>query len=380
MPPTAYLGAAIHDGETLRQGAALLVADDVCAGIVPEADVPPGAGRVRLAGGTLAPGFVDLQVNGGDGIMLGDAIGVEGLRRIASAHARLGTAALLPTLITDTPERTRAALRAARAAYEAGVPGVAGLHLEGPHLAPARAGAHDPALIRPMGEEDLALLCEAARDLPALMVTLAPEIVAPEQIAALSGAGAIVALGHSDASYETCVAAARAGARVVTHLYNAMSQLGARTPGLVGAFLDTPALRAGIIADGIHVHPAAIRTARAARPDGLFLVTDAMATAGSDIREFRLGGRAVGREGGRLTLADGTLAGADLEMSGAVGMAAGPCGAGEEAAVAMATGRPGRLLPGGLAGRLVEGAPFRAVHMPAPGGPVRRLGGWSEAP
>ena len=263
MVPIAHHGAAIHDGAALHEDAALLVEDGICAGIVPEDAIPRRARRVALPGGTLCPGFVDLQVNGGGGVMLGDAADAAGLRRIAAAHAALGTAAFLPTLITDAPGRTRAAVAAVREAIAAAVPEIAGLHLEGPHIAPARAGAHDPAHIRPMGEDDLAFLCDLARALPALMVTLAPEAAPPERIAALARAGATVSLGHTDASYEDCRAAVRAGARAVTHLYNAMSQLTARAPGLVGAFLDTPELSAGIIADGVHVHPAAIRSALA---------------------------------------------------------------------------------------------------------------------
>ena len=377
MVPVAHHGAAIHDGAELHEGAALLVEDGTCAGIVPVRAIPDGARRVALPGGTLCPGFVDLQVNGGAGAMLGDAADVAGLRRIAAAHAALGTAAFLPTLITDTPGRTRAVAAAVREAVAAGAPGIAGLHLEGPHLAPARAGAHDPALIRPMGADDLAFLCELARAMPALMVTLAPEAAPPERIAALARAGATVSLGHTDASYEDCRAAVRAGARAVTHLYNAMSQLTPRAPGLVGAFLDAPELSAGIIADGVHVHPAAIRAALTARPGAVFLVTDAMAVAGTDLPGFALGGRAVSRAGGRLTLADGTLAGADLDMAGAVRTVAGPVGRGRGEAIAMATGRPAGLLtlPRG-AGSLRPGDPFRAVHLDAAGRLAARLGAW----
>ena len=377
MPLTAHHGAAVHDGEALHHGAALLVEDGLCAGIVPEDAIPERAERIAHPVGTICPGFVDLQVNGGGGVMLGAAADAAGLRRIAAAHAALGTAAFLPTLITDMPARTRAVARAVRGALAAGAPGIAGLHLEGPHLALARAGAHDPALIRPMGEADLAFLCELARTLPALMVTLAPEAVPPERIAALAGAGAVVSLGHTDAPYADCVAAARAGARCVTHLFNAMSQLAPRAPGLVGAFLDRPELSAGIIADGVHVHPAAVRAAAAARPGGLFLVTDAMAVAGTDLPSFALGGRAVTRAEGRLTLADGTLAGADLDMAGAVRTMAGPGGQGLAEAVAMATGRPAAFLPGlPRAGRLEEGDPFRALRLDAGGRLAERLGAW----
>src|SRR5690606_21373453 len=234
--------------------------------------------------------------------------------------ARLGTLTILPTLITDTPEVTRAAIAAVAQAVAEGLPGIAGLHLEGPHLSLARKGAHDPDLIRPMGGDDLRFLLDAARSVPRLLLTIAPESVDKEQISALSDAGVIVSLGHTDAGFATCRAAFDAGARVATHLFNAMSPLGNREPGLVGAVLASGAVSAGIIADGIHVHPASLRVALAAKagPGSLFLVTDAMAPAGTDMRSFRLNGREILRENGRLTLADGTLAGADLDMTRAL--------------------------------------------------------------
>ena len=243
--------------------------------------------------GCSAPGFVDLQVNGGGGVMLNGQPDLAGIRAICAAHGRLGTAGLLPTLITDTPEVTRAAVAAGVAAAVDGVPGFLGLHLEGPHLDPRRKGAHDPALIRPMQAEDLAFLCAAAERLPALVVTVAPESATAEQVAALARAGAVVSLGHSDTGAAGARAAFAAGARMVTHLFNAMSQLGNREPGLVGAALDDERVRAGLIADGVHVDPVAMRLALAAKrgTDGIFLVTDAMAVAGTALREFTLNGR-----------------------------------------------------------------------------------------
>jgi N-acetylglucosamine-6-phosphate deacetylase len=356
----AFVSDAVFDSTDLRPGV-LLVQDGHVAGLAAEA--PPGAAVHHLGPGTLAPGFVDLQVNGGDGVMLNDAPTVATLRRMAGAHGRLGSTAIFPTLITDAPEVTRAAIAAALAARAEGVPGIAGLHLEGPHLAVARKGAHDPALIRPMTDNDLRLYCDTARRLP-LMVTLAPETVPHAQIAALAAAGAIVALGHSDAPFEMARAAIAAGATVVTHLFNAMSQLASREPGLVGAALTEGAVSCGLIADGIHVHPATIRAAMAAKagPGAIFLVTDAMAPAGSAIDRFTLNGRTILRQGGRLTLADGTLAGADLSMAQALAVMTGPVGLPLPAALAMATAIPARVA-GLAAGRLVDGAPADFVHL-----------------
>ena len=279
-----------------------------------------GATEINLGGDILFAGYVDLQVNGGDGILFNSAPHCDGLRRMAKAHRRLGTTAFLPTLITDTPEVTRAAIAATQDAVAAQVDGIAGLHLEGPHLSLARKGAHAGGLIRPMTEQDLALYLDAAASLPCLKLTIAPENVTEDQVAQLARAGVILSLGHTDADYDTCLRYFKAGVRATTHLFNAMSQLNSRAPGLVGATLGTGSVSAGVIADGVHVHPQSLRAAWGAKkgPCGLFLVTDAMAVAGSDITEFDLGGRCITRKNGVLTLADGTLAGADLDLTRAV--------------------------------------------------------------
>ena len=334
-------GARIFDGARFLDGHALVIEGDVIAAILPEAEAP-AQGR-RAVDGILAPGFLDLQVNGGGGLMVDGATDLAALRQICAAHRGLGTAGVLPTLITDTAQATAQVVAAGIAATDAQVPGFLGLHLEGPHLDPRRKGAHDPGLIRPMGDDDLARLCEAARRLPALMVTLAPEAATPQQIAALAGAGAVVSLGHSDCDYDTARAALAAGARCVTHLFNAMSQIGHRAPGLAGAVLSGDA-GAGLIADGIHVHPAVMRLALAARPDGIFLVSDCMAFAGTALTEMQLGGRQVLRRDGRLTLADGTLAGADLSLPQAVANLVHEVGIAPERALAMASSVPAALI------------------------------------
>ena len=366
MPLTAYTGADIFDGETRHRGAALLVRGAHIKAITPADRLPETARPVALAGGILAPGFVDLQVNGGGGVMFNDAQTPETLARIADAHAARGTLSLLPTLISDTPARVSAAINAARQAIAAGVAGIIGLHLEGPHLSLARKGAHDPAMIRPMQDRDLDELLHAARDLPSLMVTVAPETVTPAQIEALSQAGIIVSLGHSDADYELACTAAAHGARCVTHLFNAMSQLSNRAPGLVGAALSGGGLYAGLIADAIHVHPAAIRTALHAKsgPGEIFLVTDAMATAGTELRDFTLNGRRIYRRDGRLTLGDGTLAGADLDMPRALQVMVQEVGVSPDRALAMATSIPARLLGrSDRIGRLSPGMTADFVHL-----------------
>lgn len=362
----AYAGAEIFDGSQLFVGQALLLDGAVFNGIVPVGDVPLAYEVETLQGGTILPGFVDLQVNGGGGVLFNDAPSLEGLRMIAQAHATTGTRALLPTLITDTPARTKAAVAAVEEAQRHNVPGIIGIHLEGPHLSLARKGAHDSALIRPMTDEDEAFLQDAARRVPNIMLTVAPENVTNAQITRLSNAGIIVSLGHTDCSMEDAQAAFQAGARCVTHLFNAMSQLGSRAPGLVGAALDTGGVHAGLIADDIHVHRASIRAALGAKhADGsVFLVTDAMSTVGSDITEFRLNGRRVLRQNNRLTLEDGTLAGADLTFPRALDVMINTVGCEKQRALSMATCAPARLLPHpGTAGRFTLDYPAQAIYL-----------------
>lgn len=362
----AYRGARIFDGHEWRDGAALLVDGGTVVGIRPEGEAT--GETIDLGGGMLVPGFVDLQVNGGGGVLLNDAPSVDGIRTICAAHARFGTTALLPTLITDTPELTHAAIRAGIAAAEARVPGFLGLHLEGPHLSISRKGAHDPKLIRPMRDGDLAALAEAARALPVLLTTVAPETVPPAQVAALVAAGVKVSLGHSDASFEVAAAAQEAGATLVTHLFNAMSPLAHRDPGLVGAALEAGSAWVGLIADGFHVHPSAIAVALRAKngPGRIFLVTDAMATIGTDMIEFTLNGRVIKRQGGRLTLEDGTLAGADLDMISAVRFMHHDMGLPLGEALRMASLYPAQAIgKAEILGQFGAGAAASMVHLSA---------------
>ncbi len=317
--PFALAAKRVFDGDAWNDDAALVIRDGRIEAVLPTGALPAAMERID-AGALLAPGFVDLQVNGGGGVMLNDHPDVASIRTICAAHAPFGTTALLPTLITDTPQITAAAIAAGAEAAKEAVPGFLGLHLEGPHLSLARKGAHDPKLIRPMTEADQAALVAARKVLPVLLTTVAPESVDPQQVAALAEAGIVVSLGHTDTTHATARAYAEAGASVVTHLFNAMSQIGNREPGLAGATLDTRGLSAGLIADGIHVDPATIGIAMRAKrgPGHIFLVTDAMATIGTNMASFTLNGRTIHRKDGSLRLADGTLAGADLDMISAV--------------------------------------------------------------
>lgn len=308
-------GARIFDGERFFNDHAVVVEADRIAAILPYSERPHGAAR-DLGGGLLAPGYIDVQVNGGGGVLFNDDPTPEGIARIAAAHRKHGTVGLLPTLVTDTPQLTAAAIAATQQARHL-TPATLGIHLEGPFLDPARKGAHELRYIRNLEPGDIATIVEAKCG--AVMLTLAPNRVHAESIAELAQHGVLVSLGHSDASYAEACAAVKAGARAFTHLFNAMSAPAGREPGMVGAALDLDEAFVGIIADGHHVHEANLRIAFAAkRHDRFMLITDAMPPAAGGPDQFDLQGRHVTRAEGCLRLEDGTLAGSVLTMDEAV--------------------------------------------------------------
>jgi N-acetylglucosamine-6-phosphate deacetylase len=343
-------GKILLDGG-LVLGRTLLIADGRIHDVIPDARLPREARRVDLQGGVLAPGFIDLQVNGGGGVLFNDAPTPATIARIGEAHRRYGTTSFLPTLISADRAAMARALDAVRAALDGGTPGVLGIHLEGPHLNPARRGVHDSAHIRPLEADDVALLTSLRRG--RTLVTLAPECVPADAIAALARETVVFA-GHTDGAYAQVRAGLDAGIRGFTHLFNAMSQLGSREPGAVGAALTSDAA-CGVIVDGHHVHPASLRLACAARPRGLFLVTDAMPPVGAALAGFALGGHWVEVRGGRCTTADGRLAGSALDMATAVRNAVELVGIPLAEALAMAATRPADVLGERERGRIAPG-------------------------
>jgi N-acetylglucosamine-6-phosphate deacetylase len=331
----AFFGARIFDGDRFHDDAALIVEQGRVVGIAAYRDRPAGA--VDLGGGVLAPGFVDWQVNGGGGYLFNADPSPACIRGIVAAHRRFGTTALAPTVITDAPAVLDSALDAARE----DIPGSLGAHVEGPFIDPRRKGAHPLPHIRQMTAADARGLIEAR----ARVVTLAPASVSLDLMSSLAQSGVVVSLGHSQASAEEARACFDAGARCVTHLYNAMSQLESRAPGVVGAALEDPRIYAGFIADGLHAHEIAGRIAYRLKGAGrLALISDAMPPAAGGPDLYELNGRQVRREGVRLALADGTLAGAAITLHDAVRYAVARLGAPLEHALQMATSTPARLL------------------------------------
>lgn len=298
---------------------------------------------IDLEGGWLVPGFIDTQVNGGGGVLFNDSVSVETITAIGEAHVRYGTTSFLPTLISDRLSTVAAALDAVDAAIAAGVPGVIGIHLEGPFLNPRRKGVHEEEHFVRLDSAAIDLLTRPRRGI--VMVTLAPELCRSADISALTKAGVRVSAGHTDATYDEMISAIAAGLTGVTHLFNAMSPLHHRDLGVVGAALESDNVWCGLIVDGAHVHPGAVRIARRSVPaDRLMLVTDAMPSVGAAQKDFVLQGKAIRVDGGYPVGPDGQLAGSDLDMAQAVRNLVNWTGATVADAVAMASANPAAFL------------------------------------
>lgn len=293
----------------------ITVAGGVITSVTPAASTPDDA-AIDLEGGWLLPGFVDTQVNGGGGVLFNDQVDVDAIAAIGEAHARFGTTAFLPTLISDTPAQIAAAMAAVDSAIERGVPGVVGIHIEGPFINEVKRGIHEAHRIRRLDADTLATLTAPHRG--RIMLTLAPELCDEEDIRTLVRHGVIVSAGHSDATYDEAQRAIGAGLSGFTHLFNAMSPLHHRNPGAVGAAFDSDTY-CGLIVDDVHLHPAVVRLAiKAKGVDRIMLVTDAMPSVGTDVSEFTLQGKRIAVKDGVCIFEDGTLAGTHLDMASAL--------------------------------------------------------------
>ncbi|GHC04274.1 N-acetylglucosamine-6-phosphate deacetylase [Thermomonas carbonis] len=316
---------------------------------------PPAGEAIDLQGGYLVPGFIDAQVNGGGGVLFNNDTSVEAIAAIGRAHRRFGTTGFLPTLISDDAEVMQRAINATRDAIATGVPGVLGIHLEGPYLAPARKGTHDDAKFRVPDADELAMATSLDNGIS--LLTLAPERVPAEAIRAIVERGGIVTAGHTAGNYDEIRAGIDAGITGFTHLYNAMSPLQGRDPGAVGAALEDDGCWCGVIVDGVHVHPASLRVALAAKPRGkVFLVTDAMPMVGADDPSFDLYGETITAVDGVVRNAAGALAGSALDMASAVRNSVQLLGLPLEEACRMAAQYPAEFLGiGGERGRIAPG-------------------------
>ena len=360
----ALTAERVFDGHGMRNGCAVIVDAARIADVVELSELDRSIPVRDLGDGILSPGFNDLQVNGGAGVLFNATPTVAAVKAIAAAHRAFGVTGLLPTVITDSPEVMVAAVTAVSEAIRLRVPGVLGIHIEGPFIDPKRKGAHDERFIRTPTEQDLKWLC--GLDCGKVVLTLAPNMVAPATIRRLAEAGIIVSLGHSDATAEEAMTAIENGARCFTHLFNAMSQMTGRSPGMVGAAFETQE-RTGcsLIADGHHVDRLALRAAIRAKPfGGAFYVSDAMPSAACGPNHFELQGRRVEVVDGRLQLSDGTLAGANITMRDAVIFGIGKLGLSIEESLRMATFYPALIIDGMIElGNLAAGYRANLVHL-----------------
>jgi len=355
------MSVALVNGRVLREnrlveGRCVLLADGRILDIVaPSERRVRRAERYDLGGQLLLPGFIDSQVNGGGGVLFNDAPSVESIRAIGRAHRRFGTTGFLPTLISTDRDIMARAIAAVRGAIEAGVPGVLGIHIEGPFLNVARKGVHDPAKLRELDASALELLTSLRGG--RTLVTLAPEVTTPQIIEKLVAAGVVVSAGHTNATYAEINTALRHGLTGFTHLFNAMSQLTGREPGAVGAALEDPTSWCGIIVDGAHTDPVVLRIAlRCKSHDRFMLVTDAMPSVGTNNDSFELQGRRITVSGSTCLDEDGTLAGSNIDMATCVRNAISMLGLSLPEAVRMASQGPAEFL--GLAhdtGRIAPG-------------------------
>jgi N-acetylglucosamine-6-phosphate deacetylase len=357
----AICAPSVFDGAQFLPDHSVIVQHGMVAQLLPTSQCPTTIEKLSLLEGTLAPGLIDLQVNGGGDVMFNNSPCEETLNTMLDAHRATGTTALMPTLISDTREIQAQAVAAVSAAISGGNPGVLGIHLEGPYFGEAKRGAHSAQMIRPATDEDIQWLCSLQNI--AVIVTLAPELAAAGHIRRLTDSGIQVCAGHSNATYAQMRTAVAQGLAGVTHLFNAMSPLTSREPGVVGAALEENALWAGIIADGHHVHPANIRLAQRSKPTGkLVLVSDAMATVGGNKGQFSLYGEDVRESGGRLVNKAGVLAGSAIGMIDAVRYTSIEVGVSLDECLRMASLYPAAIL--GMDDRLGRiGAGYRADLM-----------------
>lgn len=334
----------LSDYGVVAGGTVLIDGDTIAAVAVPGGQVEDCDCRLSLDGHRLIPGFVDIQVNGGGGMLFNNSPDLATIKGISDAHVRFGTTSLLPTLISDDEAVMRDAIAAIRQAIGASVPGILGIHLEGPFLSPEKSGAHDRSKFQTIDDDAVELLSMLSKEAVTL-VTLAPERTTDSRIRELTENGVIVFAGHTAATYEECVAAERAGLTGYTHLFNAMTPFSSREPGAVGAALDSKSAVFGIIADGHHVHPASVRHACTTKwRGGALLVTDAMPTVGSQDNFFVLNGERIELADGVLRNATGSLAGSSLTMIDAVKNVIKFAGIDWDEAVRMASTYPARAL------------------------------------
>ncbi|MFN3017318.1 N-acetylglucosamine-6-phosphate deacetylase [Vibrio coralliilyticus] len=338
----ALTNCKIYTGNDVLVDHAVVIKDQLIDSVCPVADLPQGLEIIDLNGANVSPGFIDLQLNGCGGVMFNDEITAETMQVMHKANLKSGCTSYLPTLITSSDEDMRQAIAAARDYHAQYQNQSLGLHLEGPYLNVMKKGIHSVDYIRPSDDSMINFICENADVIT--KVTLAPEHNAPEHIQQLKDAGIIVAIGHTNATYAEARKGFESGITFATHLFNAMTPMVGREPGVVGAIYDTPDVYAGVIADGFHVDYANIRIAHKIKGEKLVLVTDATAPAGADMDYFIFVGKKVYYRDGKCVDENGTLGGSALTMIEAVQNTVEHVGIALDEALRMATLYPAKAI------------------------------------
>lgn len=340
---TALINSTLFTGEEWLSQHAVIIENDKIVALSDENHLPADVRIIDLKGQRLIPGLIDTQVNGGGGVLFNDAPNIETIRTIGAAHRQFGTTGFYPTLISDDLEVVKKAIAAVSQAIAEKIPGVLGIHLEGPFLNPERKGVHNAEKFKTIDEDALQLLTSLR--VGKTLITIAPELTTPGMITRLANAGIVVSAGHSAATYEQTKHALAAGLSSFTHLFNAMTPLTSREPGMVGAALENNDSWCGIIVDGYHVHPSTLKIAHTAKAKGkMVLVTDAMPSVGAIEKTFTLNNESILYDNGRLTTTNGTLAGSDLNMLAAVKNTIEKVGIDIDEAIRMASVYPAAMM------------------------------------
>lgn len=340
---TALINSTLFTGEEWLSQHAVIIENDKIIALCDENHLPADVRIIDLKGQRLIPGLIDTQVNGGGGVLFNDAPNIETIRTIGAAHRQFGTTGFYPTLISDDLEVVKKAIAAVSQAIAEKIPGVLGIHLEGPFLNPERKGVHNAKKFKTIDEDAFQLLTSLR--VGKTLITIAPELTTPDMITRLANAGIIVSAGHSAATYEQTKRALAAGLSSFTHLFNAMTPLTSREPGMVGAALENNDSWCGIIVDGYHVHPSTLKIAHTAKAKGkMVLVTDAMPSVGAIEKTFTLNNESILYDNGRLTTTSGTLAGSDLNMLTAVKNTIEKVGIDIDEAIRMASVYPAAMM------------------------------------
>ena len=339
--------AKIFDGEKFIEENAVITEGKLIKKVLKASELTQdeinGNEVIDINGMVLSPGFIDLQINGCGGVLFNDDISMEALKIMNETNKKFGCTSFLPTLITSPDEKIEKALELIKANKDKEEIGVLGLHIEGPYISVEKKGIHRPEYIRVLSDEMIKKIADAGPEVTKI-ITIAPEKAEVRHLKTLKNAGINIAVGHSNATYEECMEK-KEYFNCATHLYNAMSPLESRKPGVIGFLFNNDTTNCGIIVDGFHMEFPAVEIAKKILKERLYLVTDAVSPAGTtDMKEFMFEGNRVLYENGKCISPSGTLGGSALVMSEGVKNLVEHVNVSQEEALRMATSYPAKAV------------------------------------